>query len=61
METDQIDKRVTWLDEQRRKDSEELGRIHDRIGNQRWFDLALLSQLSHHIQYSYYRPSFFPP
>lgn len=31
METDQIDKRVTWLDEQRRKDSETIARIHERL------------------------------
>lgn len=31
METEQIDKRVTWLDEQRRKDSEHIARIHQRL------------------------------
>lgn len=31
METEQIDKRVTWLDEQRRKDAEHIARIHDRL------------------------------
>ncbi|MEK6588815.1 MAG: hypothetical protein AABY97_08250, partial [Chloroflexota bacterium] len=31
METEQIDKRVTWLDEQRRKNSEEIGRLVERL------------------------------
>ncbi|MFQ5922937.1 MAG: hypothetical protein ACE5M4_08845 [Anaerolineales bacterium] len=31
METEQIDKRVTWLDEQRRKDAEELTRLEERL------------------------------
>lgn len=31
METEQIDKRVSWLDEQRRKDAEELTRLEERL------------------------------
>ncbi len=31
METEQIDKRVTWLDEQRRKDAEEITRLEERL------------------------------
>jgi chromosome segregation ATPase len=31
VETDQIDKRFTWLDEQRRKDVEELGRVGEEL------------------------------
>ena len=31
LETEQIDKRVTWLDEQRRKDAEELTRLEERL------------------------------
>lgn len=32
LETEQIDKRVSWLDEQRRKDAEELTRLEERLG-----------------------------
>lgn len=31
VETEQIDKRVSWLDEQRRKDSEHIAQIHERL------------------------------
>jgi DNA repair exonuclease SbcCD ATPase subunit len=31
LETEQIDKRVSWLDEQRRKDAEELTRLEERL------------------------------
>jgi len=31
LETEQIDKRVTWLDEQRRRDAEELTRLEERL------------------------------
>lgn len=31
LETDQIDKRFTWLDEQRRRDTEEIGRVGERL------------------------------
>ncbi len=32
LETEQIDKRVSWLDQQRRKDAEELTRLEERLG-----------------------------
>lgn len=32
LETEQIDKRVSWLDQQRRKDAEELTRLEERVG-----------------------------
>jgi chromosome segregation ATPase len=31
LETEQIDKRFTWLDEQRRRDAEEIGRVAERL------------------------------
>ncbi len=31
MATDQVEKRLTWLDEQRRRDAEALGRVHDQL------------------------------
>jgi len=31
LETEQIDKRFTWLDEQRRRDGEEIGRVAERL------------------------------
>jgi len=31
LETEQTDKRLTWLDEQRRRDNEEIGRVGERL------------------------------
>lgn len=41
MESEQIGKRVSWLDEQRRKDSEHIARIHERLDG---FEDALRQQ-----------------
>jgi len=41
VETEQMDKRVSWLDEQRRKDSEHIARIHERLDG---FEDALAGQ-----------------
>lgn len=41
METEQMDKRVSWLDEQRRKDAEHIARIHERLDS---FDDAIRKQ-----------------
>ena len=46
MEAEQIDKRVSWLDEQRRKDAEEITRLDDRIEQ---LD-QVLKQQSRHVR-----------